>query len=141
MIDLTLKYCTYRTTHKSGLYYSGKGITAKVVDGSYKGSGVAFKLSLELPTYAWDTWTTELLATFATQAEAYDAEAILVPHTALYDPMCLNQTAGGQKGTYATRGTLYRKLNTAKRAVSKKARADKAKAKVAALKQKLKDKK
>lgn len=139
MIDPSLKYCTYRSTHASGLYYSGKGLTAKVLAGEYKGSGIAFKLGLELEKYAWNTWDTQVLATFSDEKEAYDAEALLVPHTALYDPMCLNQMAGGLGAKYQTRGSLYKKLQSTKRNANKKIKADKQKAKVAALKKQIKD--
>ena len=139
MIDPSLPFCTYRTQHASGLYYSGKAKTAKVLDGTYKGSGIAFKLSLELETYAWNTWETQVLATFSDEADAYAAEAALVPHSALYDPLCLNQMAGGLGAKYQTRGSLYKKLQSAKRNLNKKIKADKAKAKVAALKQQIKD--
>jgi hypothetical protein len=138
-MNLTLEWCCYKTTHPTGLYYTGKAKTANVLNGTYKGSGIAFKLSLQLPDYAWDTWTTVLLQTFATETEAYDCEELLVPHEALYDPMCLNQMCGGLKGKYKTRGTLLKKLNSAKRNANKKIKADKAKAKVAMLKQKIKD--
>ena len=136
-----LEWCCYTTTHPSGCYYTGKAKTAKVLDGSYKGSGIAFKLSLNLETYAWDTWTTVLLETFATEQEAYDYEELLVPHESLMDPLCLNQMCGGHAGKYKTRGTLYKKLNTAKRTANKKVKAEKTKAKIALLKQQLKDKK
>ena len=141
MIDLSLKWCCYKTTHQSGLYYTGKAQTANVLNGTYKGSGIAFKLALNLQQYAWDTWTTSIVQTYATEQEAYECEEFLVPHEALYDPMCLNQMAGGQRGKYKTRGTLFKKLNTEKRNTNKKIKAEKAKAKIAALKQKLKEKK
>lgn len=139
MIDTTLPWCCYKTTHPSGCYYTGKAKTLNVLNGTYKGSGIAFKLSLELEAYAWDTWNTVILQTFLTEDEAYDCEELLVPHSALYDPLCLNAMQGGKAGKYKTRGTLYKKLNTAKRTANKKVKADKVKAKVAALKQKIKD--
>lgn len=141
MIDPSLEWCCYRSQHPSGVYYLGKAKTANVMNGTYKGSGVAFKCSLELQAYEWNTWVTTLLATFSTEAEAYAYEETLVPHELLLDPLCLNQMAGGQKGKYKTRGTLMKKLNGARRAANKKAKADKTKAKIAELKQKLKDKK
>jgi len=141
MIDLSLPFCTYRTSHPSGVYYSGKAKTAKVLDGTYKGSGIAFKISLELEEFAWDTWTTVILGTYANEDDAYSAEELLVPHTALLSPLCLNQMQGGKAGKFKTRGTLYKKINSAKRAASKKAKADKTKAKIADLKKQLKEKK
>lgn len=138
-MDLSLEWCTYKTTHPTGLYYSGKAKTAKVLNGTYKGSGIAFKLSLWLDDYAWDTWTTTVLETFANEEDAYTAEGLLVPHTALHDPLCLNQMAGGRAGKYKTRGTLLKSINSMKRADNKKVKADKAKSKVAALKQRIKD--
>lgn len=139
MIDPSLKYCTYKSTHPSGFYYSGKGLTQKVLDGLYKGSGTKFKLSLEQETYAWNTWDTQVLQTFSDEIDAYDAEALLVPIEALYDPFCMNMQAGGQRGKYLTHGILLKRINGAKRAASRKTKADKAKAKVAALKQQIKD--
>ena len=139
MIDLTLPWCTYRSTHPSGVYYEGKAQTDKVVDGSYKGSGIRFRLSLELPTYAWDTWSTVILETFATEEEAYASEEVLVPIESLADPLRLNMVAGGRRGKYLTHGALYKRINSKKRAITKKAKADKAKAKILALKQKIKE--
>ena len=138
-MDLSLNWCTYRSTHPSGLFYEGKGKTSKVVAGEYKGSGIRFKLSLDLPEYSWDTWTTDLIETFATEEEAYTAEGLLVPIESLSNPMRLNMTAGGARGKYLTHGQLYKRQNMAKRAVNRKAKADKAKAKVAALKKQIKD--
>jgi hypothetical protein len=139
MIDASLEWCTYRSQHQSGFYYEGKGKTAKVLDGTYKGSGIKFKLSLELPAFAFNTWDTQVLQTFSNEADAYEAEAKLVPIESLSDPFRMNMTAGGARGKYLTHGQLYKRINGAKRAANKKVKADKAKAKVAALKQKIKD--
>ena len=125
--------------HSTGLHYTGKAKTQNVLDGKYKGSGVAFKLSLNLEAYAWDTWNTSIIETFATEQAAYDYEELLVPHESLMDPLCLNQMAGGQKGKFKTRGTLFKKLNSEKRAINKKIKAEKAKAKVLALKQRIRE--
>ena len=138
-MDLSLKWCTYRSTHASGLFYEGKGQTAKVAAGEYKGSGIRFKLALGVPDYAWDTWTTVILGTFATEEAAYQAEEVLVPIESLANPMRLNMTAGGSKGKYQGHGALFKRINSAKRAENRKAKADKAKAKVAALKKQIKE--
>lgn len=141
MIDLTHKWCTYRSSHQSSFFYEGKGQTAKVNDGSYKGSGIKFHLSLTTDEFAWDTWTTVILETFTTEQEAYDAEALLVSIQSLANPWRLNMTAGGSKGKYMGHGALYKRINSAKRAATKKEKAAKSKAKIAALKQKLKEEK
>ena len=138
-MDLSLEWCTYRTTHPSGLFYEGKGKTAKVLSGEYIGSGIRLKLALTEPAYVRGTWSTQVLATFSNEADAYDAEAILVPIESLSDPMRMNMTAGGSRGKYLTHGQLYKRMNSAKRAANKKIKADKAKAKVAALKKQIKE--
>lgn len=129
MINLNDTYCTYRSVHSTGFYYLGKGRTARVHSGEYKGSGVRFQLSLSLDIFAYSTWTTEILETFATEAEAYAAEAVLVPIELLSDPYCVNMTAGGQRGKYQTHGALYKRFQSAKRAAARKVKMDKAREK------------
>ena len=124
MIDLTLPWCTYRSTHLSGMLYEGKGKTDKVSAGLYKGSGTRFNLSLTYPGFEWDTWSTVILETFATEQQAYDAEALLVPITSLNNPYRLNMTAGGSKGKYQGHGALYKRNNSAKKLVARKAKAE-----------------
>lgn len=132
-------WCTYRSEHPSGFYYEGKGKTDKVAAGEYKGSGIRFKLSLELPEFAWDTWTTTILETFATEAEAYAAEELLVPKESLLDPFRLNMTAGGLKGKYQGHSALFRSINSQKRAAAKAVKAEKAREKKAKEAAKLKE--
>jgi hypothetical protein len=132
-----LPWCVYRTVHASGLYYEGKGKTEKVLSGEYKGSGIRFKLALEMPEYAWDTWTATVLETFATEAEAYDREAEIVTHASLMDPLRLNMTAGGQKGKFKTHSTLYRSICTYRRALLRKEKRESAAAKKKADREKL----
>jgi hypothetical protein len=139
MIDISLPYCTYRTTHPKGFIYEGKGITSKVASGTYQGSGIRFKLALTLPGYEKDTWTTIILETFQTEEEAFTAEAALVPLTSLADPYRLNMHVGGANGKYQTPARLLQKYASEKKAITKKARSDKAKAKVAALKKRIKE--
>ena len=103
-------YCTYKSTHSSGLFYIGKGKTALVAAGKYKGSGTRFKLALTLPEFAWDTWTTVTLETFTTEEEAYAAEAALVPLSLLANPLCVNQQSGGKCGRFQNHAALRRKL-------------------------------
>lgn len=114
--DPTLPWCTYRSSHPSGCTYEGKGKTINVLAGKYKGSGVKFNLSLTYPGYEWDTWTTEVLATFATEDEAYAAEAILVPVEKLANPLCLNMMAGGGGAArYKTHARLLKSIRTAEK--------------------------
>lgn len=115
MIDLTLPWCIYRTTHNaSAFYYEGKGQTVPVSNGTYKGSGIRFKLALVHPGFEENTWTTSIIQTYATAAQAYAAEALLVPLESLTDPFRLNMSAGGQV-LRQNHSLLYKKLNAAKR--------------------------
>ncbi len=116
-INLELPWCTYVSRHPTGFYYSGKGQTKKVLDGSYKGSGIRFKICTAQPTYEFSTWDTEILETFRTEQEAYSAEAALVPLQALADPFCLNMHMGGLKGKYMGHSMLYKKVVAAEKAV------------------------
>jgi len=142
MIDLTHKWCTYRSEHGSGFFYQGKGLTEKVSKGQYRGSGVRFKLaSQNHPEFAENTWVTWIIDTYATEAEAFAAEELLVPIESLSNPFCLNMQAGGLKGRGRDAGALYRSINSKKRAESRKAKAQKTKDKIAELKKQLKDKK
>lgn len=141
-------WCTYRTTHPSGLLYEGKGQTARVLSGAYKGSGIRFRLALTLPTYEEHTWTTIILEDFDTEEEAYLAEEKLVTLESLADPLRLNMHQGGTKGKYQTHGRLLKKMAQEKKketAALKKERVKikeaKAKEKLAELKKQLKDKK
>ena len=148
-----LKFCTYKSTHPSGFWYAGKGITARVENGQYKGSGVKFKVTCMHPGFEFDTWTTVVLERFATEEEAFAAEEILVPLEALIDPYCLNIQKGGIKGRgcnhslvlrywNATRRKEAKAIKAAKRRVAKetaKARQSKINAKYRALQKQLKD--
>ena len=141
-----MKWCTYESKHPSGFFYRGKGITENVLSGKYKGSGTRFKLALLTPGFEFDFWTTDVLQTFATEDEAYEAEALLVPIELLANPYCMNCTAGGRKGAYSTPNKLLRSINAAKKAANRKARLQKErdrkasdKAVVKALKDKIKE--
>ena len=139
-MDLNLDWCIYETRHPTGFIYRGKSKTDKVLNQGYGGSGTRFNLILLFsPEFARNTWTTTLLGTYATEAEAYDAEEVLVPLESLKNPWVLNDTEGGRRGKYRNRNTLMKSINSVKRNANKKIKADKAKAKVAALKQKIKD--
>lgn len=135
-MSLVPKYCTYISRHPTGAWYAGKGITSKVLNGEYKGSGVAFKLALEHPNFGWDTWTTTVLNTFETEDKAYAAEEVLVPITALIDPLCLNQKAGGLKSMNKTRGRLLASLTAQKRREARAVRFLKSQERKAAMKSK-----
>jgi hypothetical protein len=123
-----MKYCTYRTSHPSGFWYAGKGITHKVEHGTYKGSGVRFHLAMTLPGFEYETWTTEVLDTFDDEASAYAAEALLVPITALADPFCLNSKAGGLRSAHQTPGKLLRTIRSQARQAAREVRAARARA-------------
>ena len=147
MIDFNQQFCTYKTTHESGFYYLGKAQTDNVLSGKYKGSGIRFFLARTQPGFEDATWTTTILHTFETEAEAYAAEEILVPIELLADPYCLNMHRGGTTGKYATHGALRKKILREKRDALRQIRAERAKLKkqkeqdkIKKLKQKLKDK-
>lgn len=110
-----MKYCTYISKHPSGFWYAGKGITEKVQAGLYKGSGVKFNLALTVPEFEWNTWTTTVLNTFATEEEAYAAEELLVPFEVLRDPRCLNMVSGGRRGKYKNHSTLLKTIRSAEK--------------------------
>ena len=146
-MDLDLPYCLYRTSHPSGFRYEGKGITAKVRSGAYRGSGVRFKLALTLPAFSKETWTTQILATYESEEEAFAAEAALVTLESLADPFSLNLHVGGSNGKYQTHGKLLRKMGQEVRAkkrslkkIRDKARKDGDKAKIRELNKMLKEK-
>lgn len=109
------KYCTYRSTHSSGFFYEGKGVTEKVRTGKYKGSGVKFNLALTWPGFGWDTWTTVILETFDTEEAAYAAEEKLVPVESLANPFRLNMVAGGQRGKYKNHSQLLKSIRSAEK--------------------------
>jgi len=104
------EYCTYRTEFSNGFYYLGKGRTARVESGQYTGSGVRYKLALihwaDSLKIGEITVTTRVLATYPTESEAYAAEELIVPHSLLSDPYCLNMHQGGLKGRYQTPSRL-----------------------------------
>jgi len=112
-----MKYCTYITTHPTGFKYSGKGITAKVAEGKYKGSGVKFHLALTWPGFGWDTWTTTILKTFESEELAYAAEELLVPVESLACPFVLNMVAGGRRGKYKNHSSLLKTFRAAEKKV------------------------
>lgn len=132
-MNLNLPYCCYETTHESGVFYRGKGKTALVLTGKYTGSGTRYKLA----RYHFKSgWTTKVLSTYATEAEAYEAEALLVPVECLMNPFVLNSCAGGQKGVFKKHPTLLASINSAE----KRIKTAEKKAKAALVKQKTKDK-
>lgn len=143
-----MNYCTYKTTHISGFYYYGKAKTNNVLDGSYKGSGIRFKICQNIPGFEFNTWTTTILEYFDSENEAYKAEELLVPIALLADPYCMNMNAGGLVGKYQNHSKLYKMINSEKKAIARKIKADKAKASKLAtvntikeLKQQLKERK
>jgi hypothetical protein len=105
-------WCTYRTSHPSGHFYHGKGKTALVSGGKYKGSGVRFNLAIRWNGYEWDTWETVVLEMFDTEDEAYIAEEKLVTHESLANPYCMNMMQGGRRGKYKTPSSLLRRYKS-----------------------------
>ena len=143
MMCMMFKWCTYETRFSNGFYYLGKGMTDRVNKGTYTGSGIRYRLAL----LHWQdslnlgelTVTTRTLNTYATEAEAYAAEELLIPIQLLADPYCLNMHSGGLKGKYQTPGRLLRSINAAKRTMTRKQVADRAKVKTQMLKNKIKE--
>lgn len=127
-------WCTYKTTHPSGFYYQGKGITARVESGAYTGSGVRFKLAQQVTGYEPHTWTTTIIDTFQSEDEAFAAEEALVPLESLADPYCLNMMKGGCRSRGQDVGMLYRRIKAQEKKARKAIRDAKAKAKEKALK-------
>lgn len=148
-IDLTKRYCTYKTIHVSDHYvYFGKGQTNKVKNGKYFGSGTTFKAALKHPDFGLETWTTTILETFDTEDEAYEAEAKLVTLDLLRHPGVLNNQVGGRSGRNQNRSLIVRRDKAEERkaareiaAVKRKAREAAQKMKMDALKSKLKARK
>ena len=137
-MDETLPYCTYISVHhESGCTYLGKGRTHAVLAGKYKGSGTRFKAALQHPSFGWDTWSTSVIATFATEEEAYDHEAQLVTVESLRNPLLLNEQAGGKAGRNQNRAALVRREKAAARKAARAAAALKRKAREAITRQKL----
>ena len=99
-------WVTYKTSHPSGFYYLGKSSVRRIQAG-YQGSGPKFKCVQFHPGYEPATWTTEIVSTWDTEADAYAAEALLVPLNTLIDPFCLNTSPGGKTRMY---GSPYTKI-------------------------------
>jgi hypothetical protein len=117
-MNYELKFCVYKTTHPTGFYYFGKGITKKVILGTYKGSGIKLKLCW-LNNYPYEEWTSEVLATFGDDKTAYRYEAAIITYEILADPYCLNVAKGGHGG-WTYKSSLKRSLNISKALKGKK---------------------
>lgn len=124
-------WCTYKTTHPSGFYYQGKGISARVESGAYTGSGVRFKLAQQVAGYEPHTWTTTIIDTFQSEDEAFTAEETLVPLELLADPYCLNMMKGGCRSRGQDVGLLYRRIKSQEKKERKAIKDAKLKAKMA----------
>jgi len=124
-MQLNKPWCIYRTSHESGHFYQGKGKTHLVLAGKYTGSGVRYNLALTWAGYEPETWKTEILSTFDTEDEAYEAEEKLVTHESLANPWCMNMMQGGRRGKYKTPSSLLKRYRSA----AKRERAAEAKAK------------
>jgi hypothetical protein len=92
-----MTYCTYLSTHPSGWFYAGKGTTAAVLSGKYKGSGVLIKQLFK--KYPKNEWATTILQTFDTESAAYLAEAELVTEDFVSQEKCANLDTGGLHST------------------------------------------
>lgn len=96
MIDTNLKYCVYKTSHILGFYYIGKGITSKVLKGTYKGSGNKLKAIWKVNKYPKSEWISEILFTSNNEKEAYEQEGIYCTYETIACPFCLNKIPGGR---------------------------------------------
>lgn len=94
-----LPYCTYVTYHPIGKFYVGKGVTASVAAGKYRGSGKALQDAFK--KYPKDQWTTDIVSLHEDEQAAYDQEAVWVDADLLADPDCLNLVLGGHGWTSA----------------------------------------
>lgn len=89
------KWCVYKTTHPTGFYYIGKGQTAKVLSGEYKGSGTRLKAAWLFGGKPREEWTSIVIETFDCEDEAFNLEKSLVTFELLCDPFCMNSITGG----------------------------------------------
>lgn len=106
--DTAQKWCVYKTSHPTGFYYYGKGRTAKVLSGHYKGSGVKLNAAWKFGGYPKEEWAAVVLNTFPSvirtdgkdegEIAAFAAEKEIVTFEMLCDPFCLNSMAGGNGG-------------------------------------------
>lgn len=112
-----MKYCTYVTTHPTGLFYIGKGIIAKINKG-YKGSGTKFTRMLK--KYPKEEWTIKILKTFEDEILAYAEEAKLVTDEVLENKLCLNIARGGW-GTPKEKGNRWSAEAKKKQSIKMKA--------------------
>lgn len=97
-------YCFYKTTNNiNGHYYYGKSSLDRIKQG-YKGSGQALYKAFR--KYGKENFTTEVLATFETEEEAYQYEHDHILLEDLRQSECYNAQEGG-KGGHS--GTIYMK--------------------------------
>lgn len=93
------QYCVYRTEHPAGFYYIGKSQTNKVLQQKYQGSGTRLNSYFNAEQYHPSTWSTNIIATFDREDDAYNCESKLVTVNTLVDPYCVNDATGGRSGT------------------------------------------
>jgi hypothetical protein len=126
-VDHNDKWCVYLCVHPIGFYYYGKGITANVLSGAYKGSGTSLRAAWEW--YPKDEWYAHVLQTFPElplnennkdpgELEAYTREKEIVTFDMLCDPFCLNDVPGG-KGGWSWGRLSARVVDRRKKAVAK----------------------
>lgn len=83
-------WCVYMTYHPLyGFYYIGKSSVFAVTQQYYRGSG--YGIDDELQSERGPEYVTEVLATFETEQQAYDAEFEILGTRWQTDRMCLNR--------------------------------------------------
>lgn len=98
------EHCLYITKHvPTGKFYVGKGKTALVSSGKYRGSG---SLILKyLKKYPKNEWTTSILQTFNSAEAAFFAEGKIVTEELVASEMSLNLKTGGVGNCKHTQAT------------------------------------
>lgn len=86
-------YCTYVTYGPTGRYYVGKGNVKSIAKG-YKGSGAALHKAFK--KHPKELWMIDIIQTYETEDEAYEAEGKLIDDDLLSDPLNLNLMKGGR---------------------------------------------
>jgi hypothetical protein len=93
---MTKLFCTYVTYHATGKFYVGKGVTADVLSGKYRGSGTI--LVDYFKKYPKNEWITDIASLHEDEQAAYNQEARWIDEALIKDPDCLNINLGGKGG-------------------------------------------
>lgn len=96
----------------TGRYYVGKTSTAYLARG-YQGSGLWVQRAIA----AGNQLVTEVLSTWESEADAYEAEHFVVMMLRDFDPSCMNMAEGGLGGA-ASHPLVRAKLSAAQRKVA-----------------------